>query len=334
MFGSEILDVAIGLILMFLLVSLVCSSIKEALETVLNQRAKYLERGIREMLGDIGRKDVVPALYQHPLIDGLFRGEYKKGKTSNLPSYIPSRTFALALLDVIAQGKAGGKASAAEGVNDIHSSPSPNFGFVKEAVAALPAESRLRGALKPIFAAAQNDAAAFIRGIEDWYNNSMDRVSGWYKKHTQIMLAAIGLSLAVAMNVDAVSIVRYLNTSQTARAVLVSHVEQFEKSQTTAAGPPTTELIDPMGWLERQGGVPLGWLTTPIPGQSKGDFEHDWRRLPNNPSAWLFKISGILFTAFAVTLGAPFWFDLLNRFMVVRSTVKPDEKSPIEKSKA
>ena len=36
---------------------------------------------------------------------------------------------------------------------------------------------------------------------------------------------------------------------------------------------------------------------------------------------------GWLITAFAVSLGAPFWFDLLNKFMNIRSAGKaPDEK--------
>ena len=95
-----------------------------------------------------------------------------------------------------------------------------------------------------------------------------------------------------------------------------------------------SELIDPMGWLERQGGVPLGWILRPLPHQTQVDFEHDWRHKPTSLSSWLFKVAGILLTGFAVTLGAPFWFDVLNRFMVVRATVKPDEKSPDEKSKA
>ena len=53
------------------------------------------------------------------------------------------------------------------------------------------------------------------------------------------------------------------------------------------------------------------------------------RRWPLLATHWL----GWLLTAFAVSFGAPFWFDLLNRFMVVRSTVKPKEKSPEEGSK-
>ena len=42
---------------------------------------------------------------------------------------------------------------------------------------------------------------------------------------------------------------------------------------------------------------------------------------------------GIIFTALAVSQGAPFWFDLLNKFIVIRSTIKPHEKSPEQPSK-
>jgi hypothetical protein len=43
-------------------------------------------------------------------------------------------------------------------------------------------------------------------------------------------------------------------------------------------------------------------------------------------------LPGWLLTALAISLGAPFWFDLLNKIMVIRSTVKPHEKSPEEAS--
>ena len=47
---------------------------------------------------------------------------------------------------------------------------------------------------------------------------------------------------------------------------------------------------------------------------------------------WWIWIVGWMMTAFAATMGAPFWFDLLNKMMVIRSTVKPKEKSPEEGS--
>ena len=67
-------------------------------------------------------------------------------------------------------------------------------------------------------------------------------------------------------------------------------------------------------------GLPVGWDRA------------DPRTIPNNFGGWLIKIIGWLLTAIAISLGAPFWFDLLNKFMVVRSTVKPHEKSPEEVS--
>ena len=71
-------------------------------------------------------------------------------------------------------------------------------------------------------------------------------------------------------------------------------------------------------------GIPIGW--------SADAFETNSRGIPL-PSGWPLKIIGWLITAFAACLGAPFWFDALNKLMVVRSTVKPQEKSRDERSK-
>jgi hypothetical protein len=43
-----------------------------------------------------------------------------------------------------------------------------------------------------------------------------------------------------------------------------------------------------------------------------------------------YHVPGWLLTAFAISLGAPFWFDVLKRIMVIRSTVKPKEKTQEE----
>lgn len=55
--------------------------------------------------------------------------------------------------------------------------------------------------------------------------------------------------------------------------------------------------------------------------------------MPSSFWGWVLKIFGLALTATAASLGAPFWFDLLNKFIVVRSTVKPHEKSQEEPSK-
>ena len=80
-------------------------------------------------------------------------------------------------------------------------------------------------------------------------------------------------------------------------------------------------------------GLPIGWV------QGGNDIRREW---PGNnwtsDGGWLSQIGwhwmGWLITALALSLGAPFWFDLLNKFIVVRSTVKPKEKSQDEPSKS
>src|SRR5437868_2780333 len=105
MFGSMILEVAIGLIFVYLFLSLVCLAAKEGLEALMKKRAIDLERGIRELLNDPEGQGLAKGLYEHPLIDGLFKGKFEEQKGghfwTNLPSYIPAKDFALALVDVV-----------------------------------------------------------------------------------------------------------------------------------------------------------------------------------------------------------------------------------------
>ncbi len=327
MFGSETLDAAIGLVFLFLLLSLICSSMQEAIETVLKYRARDLHRGIVEMLRDKNNTALVAEFYDHPLISALYRGNYDPKKQRNLPSYIPPRTFALALLDLLRPAQA--ETAAASGVAQSNVAVNPMF-QLRSAVSSNPNQA-IKRALLPLLDSAENKVDVARQNVEDWYDATMDRVSGWYKRRTQITIAAIGLCLAAVMNVDTIGMARYLNTSQTVRSVIVARAEAAAKG---IQAPATFELEDPLGWLERQGGIPVGWVVAPDKNEKPIDFQRDWRRLPTSAGSWLLKISGILLTTFAVTLGAPFWFDVLNRFMVVRSTVKPQEKSKDEASKS
>ena len=113
MFGSQILEVAMGVIFVYLLASIICTAVREGIEAWMNARAVFLEHAIRELLHDRGGAGLAKALYTHPLIDGLYSGDYVPGKGvkpsgmtrgHNLPTYIPSRNFAVALMDIAARG--------------------------------------------------------------------------------------------------------------------------------------------------------------------------------------------------------------------------------------
>jgi hypothetical protein len=88
MFGSQVLEVAIGLVLVYLLLSLICSSIREGIEAWQKTRAEYEPAKIA--------KDRMPS-------------------RNNLPSYIPAKNFAVALMDIVARGPSFPPAAAREG---------------------------------------------------------------------------------------------------------------------------------------------------------------------------------------------------------------------------
>lgn len=283
MLGSTILETAVGLILIFLLMSLICSALREAFESMMKQRALDLQCGIRELLQDRDGHGLAKELYSHPLVYGLFTGEYKPIHTTSvtrwflrggkLPSYIPSSNFARALLDLEMQGRV----------------ESPEINAV----------------LRSLAQGADDDVTALRVNVEEWFNASTDRIGGWYKRRTQGVLFAIGIAAAITLNVNPLVIGNALFKEADLRATAVATAQSYtgngaaEGRQSYEAN--MKQLHDLAG-----AGLPMGWET----GTAK--------------DAPFYKmLLGWLITALAVTLGAPFWFDLLNKFMSVRSTVKP-----------
>lgn len=460
MFNSNILDVAIGMIFIYLLLSLMCSAAKEIVELMLKKRAVDLERGIRELLApgsDSGTDDVVQKLYNHPLVNSLFGGKYEKSRIqgwwrrkfmrTGLPSYIPARTFALAMMDLILPG-AGSPAAAATGASTTTATPSGTAGATPSSSAfevkldapppaPLPATDpksplnplrtaivgstlltqHAKDALIPLIDAAGSDVAKARENIEGWFNSSMDRVSSWYKRRTQVIILILGVFVAISVNADSITIVKKLSTDKALRETLVAAAIDDAKERNAAkntnandnrtdtnrndntnsndntntnsnsntnsnanansnsnsntndnsnkgasassnAVPQPTPPECAAGGSDsreckleeklqaickdigrdsprcryiadqerlKQLGLPIGWESQgePWPAWDGGAW---WKRLKDHGLGWLL-------TAFAISLGAPFWFDLLNKFIVIRSAVKPHEKSPEEESK-
>jgi hypothetical protein len=301
MFGSEMLDIAIGMIFVYLLISLICSSINELIERQLKNRAVDLERGIRELLDDKTGEGLVTDLYQHGMINGLFKGDYNVKNKSNLPSYIPSRSFALAIMSIVASKDSAG-----------------NF---QSAIAKIES-AKVKNALTAMLNVAGNDVQKFRDSVEHWFNSTMDRVSGWYKRRSQLIIFLLGFFAAAIININSITIANDLWIHKAERDAIVSAAQGYLATHPGNNGQTgqDSSLKANVEGIESYG-LPIGWN---VP-------------LPNDNYAWfrfgLWSLFGWLITAFAVSLGAPFWFDMLNKFIVVRSTVKPHEKSEEETSK-
>ena len=326
MFGSDVLDVTIGVVFVFVLVSMICSAVREGLEAWLKTRATHLEAGIRELLQDPGGTAAVKQLFDHPLIFGLFNRQYTGPRTvswwptaltrgKNLPSYIPSRNFALALMDLAARGPAQDVGAAA--------APPLSLATIRENVTKNITSVPVQRALLTAIDTAQGDFNIAVSNLEHWFDSAMDRVSGWYKRSTQWILFGIGIFAAVTLNINTLTIANRLYSDKAARETLVARASAMRDQ------PPVNQTYgqvrDELAGLM----LPIGW-STGIPlrgGGLSGAASIDMKTVD-----WWATIGGWLITAFAATLGAPFWFDVLNKIMVIRSTVKPHEKSPEESS--
>jgi hypothetical protein len=331
MFGSQIVDVAIGMIFVFLLLSLICSALNEVIEAKLKNRATNLELGIRTILGNDKLAD---QFWDHGLINGLFKNGEK-------PSYIPSRTFALALMNTVAPP------AGEPGANPLQAFRAAILEKGKSAAGdtdefKLP--DQVRQALLTLVDDAQGDINKLRGNIENWYNDAMDRVSGWYKRRAQKIIVLLGLGLAIALNADTAYIARNLANDLALRNSLVSAAQAFAQNEKTADQKPPSQPGVASGSAQFQDnldrikklGLPLGWSVETHDDHLRWPGLRIWQ--PGVGTAWLQQIRfhwlGWILTALAISLGAPFWFDLLNKFIVVRSTVKPKEKSPDEPSKS
>jgi hypothetical protein len=332
-FSSPILDVAIGMIFIYLSMSLICSAINEMIEAKLKNRATDLEKGIRELFAeqDVGspeqkpdtavtadQKDktpIVQQLYAHPLVNGLFRGGYDAKpivwssywRSTNLPSYIPNKNFAAALLDVV--------------VNPSESTSSSviTIETLRSAVSKMQ-NATVKRALDSFLATARGDIDKVRGNIEAWFDSSMERVAGWYKRRTQWILLILGLAVTIALNVNTLTVAQRLWTDPVLRTSIADEASAKVKA---GLGDTDKRIKDNVETLEKTG-LPMGWS-----GGFAGMYGTDKTTCP---SGWVYACLRALFgwvlTAWAVSFGAPFWFDLLNKFLTIRSTVKPQEKAP------
>ena len=337
---GAVLDVAIGLVFLYMMTSLLVTIVQEGIASMMQLRAKNLYDAIENLLGDPALakhpdyKDLVVDLYRHPLMQSLYRqtpvakeaSAANFVKVASLPSYIPSRTFAIALLDVL-RGKS---ASEATGIDQV-------LAGARQAVEKLPA-GNLKTTLTLFVADADphresvnQRAQAVSERVEGWFNDSMSRASGWYKRQAQRMSLGIGLAITILINANTFHVAGQLWSDNALRAQVSATAAAYYKEQTDAGDRAPTGGIAKEGrqavsvaaqWNEQMkrleaSSLPIGW---------SADFAS---MLPRNLTGWAALLFGWLVTGLAASLGAAFWFDVLGRALQIRgSGPKATETAP------
>jgi len=288
--SNAILDVVIGLAFFYFLLSIVCSAINEGIATTFKLRARDLEKGIRNLLGSEG----AAKFYNHWRVGALH--EQRKRKGGRPPSYIPSRVFALTVLDTVAPPTDSAdshdliaRARAAVG-KDEHS-------------------ETVKGLLQDALDEAGEKRDAVRAALERSYDETMERVSGWYKRRVQLILFVVAIVVVAGINADSFTIGQQLWKNDALRSAVVAQAnETVAQSQAECAkNDAETDAQKAARCLDevKELGIPVGWTTDTSP--------HNWKDV-------LGKVFGLLLTVFAVQLGAPFWFDLLGKVSRLRGS--------------
>jgi hypothetical protein len=512
MSGSSILDVAIGMIYIYLLFGVLCTAFNEMLASLVNKRGTNLLEGIKNLLNDPFYTGLASQIYNHGLVNGISRNAIDPNKPNRLPSYIPSSSFSLALVDILStRGALAGarnalltqaeqaddaynlalaaqapsytpeqisalslardaaekalqqqaeaanaaltsaqqalaianqtpddatalaaaqqqlssaqqqkdmadaalkllaarRAAIAEAVSkegsnknlaeiqlaanatesllaigrDLHTGALDPLADIEKAIAQLPAGhtkeslyvlvNKTRRELK----AGEHALETLRKNLEDWFNESMDRIGGWYKRWSQKISLIFACTIVLACNVDSLQIAQRLMNDTALRASIVnaatvvansgsnssssssnnSNSNSNSVSNNNAASTPSSATdaastsvvsstsqttsttnakvsISPeaqqnmISFVAQNANLPFGWdISKDAPKQAHANTS-TFEDVKKTGMQFAAKILGLGISIFAISLGAPFWFDLLIKFVNLRASGKPPKK--------
>lgn len=374
-----VFDIALGLVFIYLTLSLIASEIQELISTFLQWRAKHLKQSIELLIAggsETGSDELnkavklVRELYTDPIIntlnqqskDGIEKGfrdvtKNIKQKVSeekqSAPSYIPSETFAITLLESLKipqlihhvknpntqnnlQMILSSYKQLKTGINDP-SSPSYQtiqsiYGDIqgnqefKNLVTSLPAHvpDKLIDSLSVIADRTKikvndikEEVKQFQKEVETWFDRSMDRASGVYKRNAKGVAILIGISIAILTNTDTFHLLNRLSRDSAIRSVITQRAIEQAESESGNPG-----LIKELQEDLSGASVPIGWQNL----NQQLDLQPLDTSRGNNANAILRKIwkviamfCGWVISGLAIAMGAPFWFDILNKVVNVRN---------------
>jgi len=366
MTGSAAIDVVLGLVFVYLLYSLLCSILVEFAAKWLRLRQRMLVRAISRMLDDSKQKStglafldfiitlfhdlgfffspyrerpMVKEFYNHPNIKYLGQDSY-----NTKPSYLSASSFSLTLIDILRGPSYDGTQSQG---NLIKSSLVKSNSFGPETLRQL----------RLLFNESKGDVDKFRLLLENWFNEMMQRCSGWFKKQSQIISFLAGLLVACSFNVDTIAIAKILANDPQARQEMsalavaaapkykdiVQHIKDSIAGEYDNVNVSALTKSDALNRATEQVSGDINKASYILslgernPKCDKCDSLKKNKATEEQLVAWNnryhcyqsadTKELGWLLTAIAISLGAPFWFDLLSKIVAIRSSIKPESDS-------
>ncbi|PRX64358.1 hypothetical protein B0I32_109287 [Nonomuraea fuscirosea] len=336
---SVYVDLALGLVVAFLLLSLLVSGLNEAFVRVLAIRSKFLWAYLRDTMDGADKKSgswlpasaagvfgVLPFLRDpRPAHSGdpapAKAGEMPAARTSqsmmNLLyervreidhakrgktsiADIPPARFAMAIMELAAAGDRDMRAFL-DGLRKI--------------------DSPLYGHLNGVWESAQGDLDRFRQGVESWFDGEMQRLSLLYKRYVKWVVAALGIVVTLLFSMDGLEYAKTLLRDNAYRASVtaVAGPEAYDQLQAKCQGgdpvPCVTEVLSEPALVKLMGQAVVS-VSIPAEGDPSvhANFAAWWERIMT-PSHW----PGFLLTYVALLFGAPFWWDVFRRITGIKA---------------
>ena len=228
----------------------------------------------------------------------------------SLPAYISAESISEAIIDLLVPNSAG----------------DTTMTEIQKGIKALPDwMPTFKDSLQALANNAGKDINLFRTSVENWYDDHMSRVSGWYKRHVAWFTIVIGAILVLLLNINAITIGRTLYSNSVVRTAVSSVAV---KTTSCAPGESTQKCLgDLQAQLSAatQAGLPIGWAA--VADCAAPNIHCNWLDQRgilsrHGGSAWqvVLVLVGFLITVIALTPGARFWFDLLGKLGSLRST--------------
>ena len=301
----NVLSLAIGMITVYLVLALSVTAFNEAIAALLSSRGKWLRRGVASLFSnqarDHGNMAIACKVYDSPYIAYLQRG------SRFLPSYLPAWNLLQGMLEAASTTRN----RALSTLDDL-----------REAARDLPEGSPIRVGLDNLLDAGDTTVEDFQKRYEAWFATFEAQVMAWYRQKTQLVIGGLSVVVVLSMNVDTLQLVDQLATDPKVRETLAEQGSQLARQPGLGAADATlpaasqpalqaaVETVQQRSASLNASGLKLGWT------------ERAWRSTWQSPLSAIEKLVGLLLSAFAVSMGAPFWFDLLKNLVSIRSVGK------------
>ena len=322
------LDTLIGFAVVMLGVSLLITIATQMISALFSHRGANLKWGLEKMLKNVATgptaqlavqaKTIAQEVLTHGLIsDSIFSGSTWLANRLKLATAIHPDEL-IAILKDLATRKYAGTALALEieaFVNAPNAVSDRRIKLLTGAVS-LPAALGMAG-VEPVIESAVDSIRDSAGQLEAWFGATMDRVSQRFTTYMRIWTISFACAFALITGLNSVTLLKNLYTHGDFRQQMVGSATQVkdlaEKVLQDSKSTPTDETPDSMKLRAKDAAAVKEILKK----SSFDVLEFRW----NKDEEVLTQLPGVLATAALLSLGAPFWFNLLKTLSNLRPSL-------------